>query len=138
MGGKDDKLLLFPTSSLIIAETEKANSNHFIFLKPYSFGILPVPVELRRLFQHVIEVSNGSTCNMYLFFLLFPICNWYFVVYLNLPVVFMIDILDMYHLRNGHDLKKNLSETILYYFYLTKPSNFILCLHKLFYFVTFY
>jgi hypothetical protein len=50
--------------------------------EPYFFRISPVPAELRRLFQHVIEVSNGPTCDMYLFFLLFPIYNWYFVVYL--------------------------------------------------------
>jgi hypothetical protein len=34
-GGKDDKSFLFPTSSLIIAETENANSHNFIFAKPY-------------------------------------------------------------------------------------------------------
>ena len=56
----------------------------------------------------------------------------------NLPVLFMIDILDMYHLKNGHDLKKNLSETILCCIYFTKPPKFILCLHRLFYFVNIY
>ena len=78
---------------------------------------------------HVTCISS-SYFSPYVIDILLYICN--------LPVVFMIDILGMYHLKNGHDLKKNLSETILYCFYLTKPSNFILCLHNLFYFVTFY
>ena len=78
---------------------------------------------------HVTCISS-SYFSPYIIDILLYICN--------LPVVFMIDILDMYHLKNGYDLKKNLSETNLYCFYFTKPSKFILCLHKLFYFLTFY
>ena len=53
---------------------------------------------------------------MYLFILLPPTCNGYLVVYLH-AAVFMKDALDMYRLEYEHDLKNNLSETILYCFY---------------------
>jgi hypothetical protein len=59
----------------LLLQKQRRQTLTILFFLSLIFFILPVPAELRRLFQHVIEVSNGSTCNMYLFFLLFPICN---------------------------------------------------------------
>jgi hypothetical protein len=114
-----------PLAPLLLQKQRRQTLTILFFLSLISLGFYQSQLSWDVFFNMSLKCQMGLyvTCisssyfSPYVIDILLYICN--------LPVVFMIDILDMYHLKNGHDLKKNLSETFYIVVILqSRPSLF--------------